>query len=229
MSSILAIHKPDILISISLTADILSILSLLILINTSWKPQKIKHGFSKILLLMLFTQIISKVLWFNESPNLFVLHIYTLLEFIFISLFYRSTLDKIEFFQRHFRVLLIGLSVLIVLNTIFLQQLSGFNTHAKILTQIVYITYAIAYFIQEISNYRKTAQQQLLTVINSAILIYYSSSLFIFMFSNIFEELDDRHRIFWIINASLYVAFQLIIFIGIARYKSQLKATRNIK
>lgn len=216
----------DILLTINSVTDLITAICLILIISR-WK--KIPMGlrwFCFFLILALITQVTAKiwVWWLHYGNNLFLLHIYTFFEFIFLSLFYKQLLHKNAFFQKYHLYFIFGISLLIVLNTVFLQPWIGFNNNAKTLTQVIYIGYAVAYFFQEAATIDKNAQQRLLTLINSAILLYYAGSLFIFMFSSTFTSLDDFVKVFWIANALLYLIFQLLVFIGLWIFRQRTKS-----
>lgn len=176
------------------------------------------------LILGFIIQICMMFFYLKSSNNLPFVHIYALLEFILLSLFYKEILTKYILFQKNQIYFIIGISILIVLNTIFLQPLNTFNSNIKSLTQIIYIGYAIAYFFQAPFE-KNNPLHQFLNLINSAILLYYAGSLFIFMFSSIFPKMSDFHRIFWVANALLYIIFQLLVFAALWTFQRQTKST----
>lgn len=155
---------------------------------------------------------------FKVSNNLPLLHIYTLGEFLLLSFFYRKLLPDYNFFRKFFPAFLLIVSLLILLNTIFLQSIYVFNSYAKTLVQIILIIYSMMFFfnLPETSNF-KTAEGWSLRIINSAVLIYYCGSLFIFMFSNIFIEKGLIYNGFWIFNAVLNFLFQILVLLGLWR------------
>lgn len=148
--------------------------------------------------------------------NLPLLHVYTLGEFILFLFFFKSLLDKPTFFKTYFWHFLIGGSLLIIGNSIFLQSIFVFNSFAKTFVQLTIITLAIVYFYNLVENQRFTATiSKSIRLINSAILVYYSGSLFIFMCSNVYYENAQIYDIFWIFNALLNVLFHLLILVGL--------------
>lgn len=148
--------------------------------------------------------------------NLPLLHLYTLGEFILLSWFYKSLLTKPAFFQNKFWHLVIVGSILVILNSIFLQSIYEFNPLAKTFVQVIIISFAVLYFYNLTENPSiAPGIEKSLRLINSAILIYYSGSLFIFMCNQIFLENSELYEIIWAFNAVLNVIFQLLILFGI--------------
>jgi len=185
--------------------------------------------FTILLLLSLIIQAAAHFLWMQKSPgntkvnNLYLLHAYTLGEFILITLFYHPIFKERALWRNTVLGFLCIVSTLIVANSIFLQPITVFNSNAKTLTQSIFIAYATAFFLQETSN-KENLYFPSLKTINSAILLYYAGSLFIFMFGNVFFQLDDFHKIFWVANALLYLIFQLLVFYAIWQFR-QTKST----
>jgi hypothetical protein len=147
--------------------------------------------------------------------NLPLLHIYTLGEFVFFSYFYKSLIHKPSAFQKFFRHYIVVGSILIILNSIFFQSIYDFNTYSKSVVQITIIGFAVLYFYNLIENKLLTEEiSKGLRLVNSAILIYYSGSLFIFMYG-ISLEANDHYIMMWTFNAILNLVFQMLILRGL--------------
>jgi hypothetical protein len=152
--------------------------------------------------------------------NLPLLHIYTVLEFVLLTWFY-SVLDTNNFILKRWKVGWTGVVMtLLILNSLLLQPIYTFNSYAKSTVQIIIISYAIGYFFNiygKIDLTQRVPFSQVL--INSGILIYYSGSLFIFMFSEwtlrywtgVFEA---AYSGMWMLNSLLFFTFQIIILIA---------------
>jgi len=151
--------------------------------------------------------------------NFFLVHTLALGEMILLSLFYYHVLDKRLKLKNLILYFIPIFSLLIILNSIFREPITGWNSTAKTFTQSVLIIYAIAYFYdlstREILVDTKTKS---LHFINSAILLYYAGSLFIFMFAKVvMKEVGTMQDVFWVFNAILYFIFCVLILIGIWR------------
>jgi len=156
---------------------------------------------------------LSMYLGYNNLP---LLHLYTLGEFMLFSYLFKSLIQKPSFFQRGFWYFVLGGSLLIVLNSVFVQNIYGFNTYAKTFVQITIIGYAVLYFYNLVENQVfSPGVSKGLRLINSAIMVYYSGSLFIFMCSQISFGNDETYVIFWTFNAILNFVFQLLILLGL--------------
>lgn len=120
---------------ISTFSQVVLLLNALILF---WKfksiPEKIRTIWPYIVI-ALITEIISRGLAMFKYTNLFLLHIYTLLEFLTWSFFYRRVFQDKRRFQAIFPWAVTIIAVLIIGNSIFLEPLSSFNSNAKTLVQ----------------------------------------------------------------------------------------------
>lgn len=164
----------------------------------------------------LFIEIFARVFSYSGMNNLPLLHLYTLGEFVLFSWFYKSLLKTNELFQKRYWVFVFVFSVLIVLNSIFLQNIYGFNTFAKTVVQVIIISYAVLYFYNLTENQSISPSiEKVLRLINSAIIVYYSGSLFIFMCGQVSFGKSDLYQMFWAFNAVLNLIFQLLVLWGI--------------
>lgn len=174
------------------------------------------------LLLNIIVQASSTVLAHFYMPNLFLLHILTLGEFILLSFFFKGLITKPHFIQKYFYWIIAIISILIVTNSAFLQPITGFNSYAKSLVQLIIMIYCVLYLynLSDLEDLDAPMHPSLRLVI-SGIFVYYSGSLIIFMFSNFIIASKQLIMGFWVINALLYFLFQLVILIGVWRAVSR--------
>ncbi len=170
-------------------------------------------------------EVIARFLHLSKTPNLHLLHLYTLLEFIIISVFYKKVFTKEKSVQKGINYIIGIGSLLIIANSLFLQPITTFNSNAKAFSQIIIISYAINYYFSIL--HERTKATPVLNLLNAAMLIYYAGSFFVFMFSELLlKNLDKESQlVFWIFNALLYLVFQLIvIFAGWKAYLTTKKS-----
>lgn len=145
------------------------------------------------------------------TNNLPLLHLYTLVEFVLFTLLYK----RLELFKSWsisaFWTYLISISVLIILNSIFLQSIYTYNSYAKALVQVLLIVYAVGYMFK---LKEPGVESGSLNLMNAAVLLFYSGSLFVFMFGNILES-EQYRDLFWQINLLLNLLFQILILISL--------------
>ncbi len=203
----------------NITFDIGELAKLFLLINVLfafkiYKERNELKWFELSLIWALFIQIIAKTIAHYQGNNLPFLHLYTIFEFTLISLFYKEILfDNIKL-GRYFYYFVGVIMLIIIGNSLFFESIYGYNSNAKGLTQIIIISYAVIYFFNRISI--DVVQSNLvLNRINAAVLLYYASSLFIFIFAKfLLENSDIMFGYFWDFNALMYLTFQVLIFIA---------------
>lgn len=195
--------------------SLLILLFNLVISLPAWRIRRDLRWFELSLVLALAIQEGARIMAEEYGNNLPLLHIYTAFEFFFLSLFYNEVLFKETRFKRIFPCWLIGILLLIIANTVYLQPLQGFNTNAKGLTQVIYIVYAVSYFFYRTVTII-SSENKLLNQINASVLIYYSGSFFIFLFAEFLLDSSSSfmHDWFWKINAILYMIYQLMVFLS---------------
>lgn len=163
-------------------------------------------------------EILSRVFQQIEVNNLPLLHIYTLGEFLLISNFF-IRLPPIQSLPKPVKLgFLFFVSLLIILNSIFLQPIFGYNSYAKSLGQLIIISYSVSYFYHRSNHFEEQVNQETksLNLINAAILTYYSGTLFIFMFSDFFfSQGSVLPNGFWVFNSILNLIFQGMVLFAI--------------
>jgi len=150
------------------------------------------------------------------QQNLPLLHLYTLGECCLFSLFYRQILDEESVFQRYFWWIVGTVLTLTVLNSIFLQGIFEYNSYGKTLVQLLIILYALDYAFRFSEREDPDPDlTQMLRLVNSAMLIYYCGSLFVFMSSQFEIDMKDGIHILWQFNKILNLIFHLMVFIAL--------------
>ncbi|MEO6039964.1 MAG: hypothetical protein ABIQ93_16245 [Saprospiraceae bacterium] len=165
-------------------------------------------------------EIGARILGHVTHNNLPLLHLYTFGEMLCWSLFYREILHPSSVFVRYFKWITGAVLAAVLLNTIFLQGLSTFNSYAKTLVQLMVILYALSYafnFLLEDSP--GPAWQKVVRPVNAAVLFYYCGSLFVFMFSTLANPTNWKggFELLWNINIVLYVVFQAVVLFSLCR------------
>ena len=186
-----------------------------------FRRNKLTPPFQRLLLFLFWNfciEIAARIFANFKINNLPLLHLYTLGEFLLLSYFYQRLLTKPRFLTKNFMVIMIIGGLAIAGNSAFLQSIFEFNSIAKTIVQLWIIGLAVAFFYHLMAHQSDSEETQLsLRLVNSAILIYYSGSLFIFMASQLYMEQAVLFKYFWIFNAILNMIFQLLILWAICK------------
>ena len=143
--------------------------------------------------------------------NLFLLHIFTILETVFflVYFFYDFSDKKIK---NLLAVAIFVMPILFVLNFLFLQSINQFNTYTRPLEAIL-ITIITLFFLYK-SGFVEHWLKQPSSWVNMGILIYFPTSTIIFILSNYFVFVSSNRKlnnIIWDIHSILvllmYLAF----------------------
>lgn len=209
----------DLIYLFSISAQVCLLFCILLLL---WRFKSLPKEIQRLgpfLVITLIINILAIMLGRQQIPNLFLLHIYTLFEVFLWAYFYNYLLRKTPKKKNVLPLLVIVFSILIIANSIFLEPISGFNSNAKSLVQLLLILASIYYFFNAFGKIDLTQPlPRSLSIINFAVLFYYSGSLFIFMFSkllNVNNVAQARQHELWAINGLIYLIFLIIIFAGI--------------
>ena len=142
--------------------------------------------FSWFIFCSVIIQAIALVYWFLQKNNMPLLHVYVPLGFILLAWFYQVVLQSLIN-----KIIIVVVAVFFlcfsIINSIFFEHPFVFNSNALTAESILLIIFSIFTFIvllnQQLPSVTPTKNQSL-GWINSGILIYFSSTLLLFYFSN---------------------------------------------
>ncbi|WP_157262902.1 hypothetical protein [Pedobacter steynii] len=168
------------------------------------------------LLLIGILALYSASLWLSSKNNLPVLHIYTMIEFSTIMLFYQVVF-KDSIARIWFILLISGFLAFCLINAFWIQKWHIFNTYPRTLQSIVIISTSLFYY------YKITRQTLYIQIeksatfwINTGFFIYFSGSFLLFMLSNYILPLSLKfNMIVWQLHAFLSCILYSLIFIGL--------------
>ena len=148
----------------------------------------------------------------NTLPGL---HLYTILEFITIGLFYHTYFGN--FFNR--KILpytIIGFVLLALINAFFIQGIFNFNTYASGIEGILIIFLSLLCFYKMLIELdTRDPTKQPVFWINSGFLFYFAGNLFIFILSNFIKGDNYLLSLAWGMHAFLMLILHLFLGIGL--------------
>jgi hypothetical protein len=162
------------------------------------------------------------VLAFRRINNLPLLHIYTIVELILLGLFFFEVFNN-PVVKKWVLVAIILFSLFCVINLSFFQSIFAFNTYPRSLEAIILIIFSALYFYKQTDGRGNLAwwNERAETWIVIGIVLYFSSALIQFSFSNIVSKKADfdTKMIIWNIHASLVLIMYLLFAAGFAKCK----------
>lgn len=156
---------------------------------------------------------------FNEyiDNNLPALHVFTLIEFLLISMVYFYSINS-NVIKRLVLTITLLVSVFIVINSIYIQNIFSFNTNARAIENVVFIIYPLAFFYSILKELKiLKLEKEPMFWINIAILLYFSCNLFIFIFSNyIIDSLSHVNNLWiWFVHGFFNMLMYILFAIGL--------------
>jgi hypothetical protein len=168
------------------------------------------------LLLTGLFEFASLVLWFRQINNVALVHLYTLIEFTIISLYFYAVFRVRS--RRHIVLIVLAVFALAcVLNSLFLQPLQTFPSNTRSLEVLLICAYCFFYFFERLkeSGPGKQAERQGYDWFAAGLLLYFSSSIFLWLFGQEFRQYSFAIR-----NAFMIIMYVLLA-IGFIRCKKE--------
>ncbi|WP_338874752.1 hypothetical protein WBJ53_03950 [Spirosoma sp. SC4-14] len=162
-------------------------------------------------------EIVSLITAELNIRNLHILHVYTILEFNLIALFYRSFFG--QFYPRWLvPALMLGFTGFAVLNSLLLQPLNRYNTYARGLEALLVMAMALLCFYKMLTELSaKRLDKHPVFWINTGYLLYFAGSLFFLILSNAVITDSNRALILMVfgLHSFLMVLMHLLISVGL--------------
>lgn len=148
-------------------------------------------------------------------------HLYTFVSFLLLGLFYNSVLKG--FFRRNWILFIVTLfEIYFVINSFFIRGIFEYPAFARSLSIIILVLFSILYFykIMVEAKQAKLSKEPLIWI-NTAVLIYFSGSLF---FNILFNIMFEHTKEFGLLAAHYFRAlnflFYILLFIGFWKVES---------
>ncbi|WP_430413151.1 hypothetical protein [Kordia sp.] len=156
------------------------------------------------------------LLYQNRANNMYLLHIYTVLEYAFWSLFYYQLFKK-QIVKRIIIILLVIFILFSITNTLCWQSLEMYNSFSRSLEGAFLLCFGIAWYYKVFVN-GKIVKLETHPVfwINAGVLVYFSGSFLLFISNNFLLELSTQ-KFFeaWALHGLFLIIHYLLIAIGI--------------
>lgn len=168
-----------------------------------------------------FFEAISKTMAFNKIPNLYLFHLYVLMEFLFISWFYYELFKK-YISPKIIPVIYIIFVIFSLIDTFVWHNPFTFNSYAKTLECIIIVSYTVFYLYKTFDEFQdEDPSDTPVFWINAGFLFYFSGCLFLFTFSNfILTQGKPMGMVVWAVHAFFIIIMYSLISIGLWKSKS---------
>jgi hypothetical protein len=148
--------------------------------------------------------------------NLFIVHIYTILHFNIIALFYYGYFGY--FYHRSLvPSMMVLFTTFAIVNSLFFQKLTEFNTNTLGLECIFVIVLCILCFYKIITELTvREPEKKPIFWINTGFLFYFSGNIVLFILSNVLlKENKDFNYLSWGLHALLNSILQIFKGVGL--------------
>ncbi|RBL90174.1 hypothetical protein [Chitinophaga flava] len=157
----------------------------------------------------------------STRNNLPLLHIYTIVETVFLLLFF-SKIDQHKRAMSFIKSLLIIFPLLCIINFSFFQSIYRFNSYVRPVEALILIFFSLYYYWHEMQEDKPARwTDHALNWIVAGILLYFSGALFQFIFSNIVSATASYQIKILILNihGTLVLIMYLLWAIGFLKWK----------
>lgn len=175
----------------------------------------IQKGIFGIVLLSVITEIAAEYLSYGGGYQHLVYHIFTILECT--MLIYIFALAIKPFFSNTFFSLLWFFFFLFALaDLLWLSSIEQFNSYSTVLESLVVIFLAVSFFYKTLSELKvKHLGREPVIWLSIGVLLYFSSSLFIFLFTNYIDASNTTLFIIWGIHAIFSILLNVFYTIAL--------------
>ncbi|WP_345949596.1 hypothetical protein ABDD95_22380 [Mucilaginibacter sp. PAMB04274] len=174
------------------------------------------------LIIAFIINVIGSVMAGNHINNLPLLHFYTIFELLAVMFYYKHAFGHGKITSWIYAAM-IAFPLLCVLNFTFLQSLHEFNTYTRPLGALIIILFSGLYLAVQ----PNLSNQQLVTrsgrMVAGGFLIYFCSSLFQFIFSNVVSHIATRtiKDVIWNLHATFVLVMYLFFFAAILNERNK--------
>ena len=169
------------------------------------------------------------LLWLQSFTNLPILHIYTVAEFCLLGMFFALLAPPKDSTRNVITIVVVAGAVLMLLNTLFLQEILQFNSNARTLEAILLAGMGVYYLflLSGPNSHLEASEGKAFSVINAGIILYFSASLLIFLTSAFTGSMSkEMSRNIWVIHALLNILYNVLLCAGlIAFWKTSLTSS----
>jgi hypothetical protein len=164
---------------------------------------------------------VAKILIVFHFHNLFIIHVYTVIEALFLCWLFILILPDYKI-QITIRFLAILFPAFCLVNFVFFQNSTVLNTYTRPVEAIIFIALSMCYWWKNNNmDYEVSWANYPLNWIVSGLLLYFSSAFFLFVFSNLlaFSYSTAVNVFIWNIHAVILIVMYLFFAMGFYKCK----------
>ncbi len=173
------------------------------------------------------TEIGARMMSHYYGNNLPLYHLYIIAEFSLLSLVFSQGYEGL-LPAKHHRVLIVVFAALATLDIFFFQPLGSYPSHTRTLEGILLLGLALRYFYLVLKELKiPHIERSFMFWFATAILLYFSANLLLFIYSNYIVGEDSRTFLeVWAIHAFLNILLYLLYTVALCVALQPLKSPR---
>jgi hypothetical protein len=190
------------------------------LLAGSWRYRRLP-GYARIVLAYLaiagIVNVLASVMAAKRVNNMPLLHIYTFIEFVLLALFYKAILEgKIK---RVINWLIAVFALVCVAYASFAGNIYAHNIIPRSLESFIIGSLAIIFLFRQMNV--PARHTETVHWINTGLLLYFSGSFLLFLFSEVLARDRAVNNIAWVMHATLVLLMYLLFAIAFIRTRKQ--------
>ncbi len=166
-------------------------------------------------------KVITNIMADNGIPNLPLYHLMSVVELVFLTLFYAEILN---FKKKVTLAILIPFLAFNIISSLFLQEINEWNSYSQTLNNLLFMYFGL-HFYYHLYKKEETADvfRSPLFLINTSFLFYFSSTFFLFAMGEYFFTADRTGTTFfdntWIVSSISNFIKNIIMCVGLVILK----------
>ena len=157
--------------------------------------------------------LLNVILAASDINNLLIMQLYTLLEFTFLTLLYRAIVRR-KIIRKAATFCLAAFFIFKVIDMRYITGLYQIDTWAITIESMVMIVFGFFCFAQLLDERNSTLVGKPVFWINTGILVYFSGSFFIFLYSTYIFSNAEEYYMYWSIHNMLVIVRDVLFAIG---------------
>jgi hypothetical protein len=152
----------------------------------------------------------------HHINNLPLLHFYTMFELVFVMLYYKHAFADKKL-DKWIVPIMVIYPIYCVINFTFFQSIYQFNTYTRPLEAIIIIIFSGIYLAGQEHTEEQRAAKRPGRLVAGAFLLYFCSSLFQFIFSNVVSHMASKpiKHLIWNLHATFVLIMYVIFYMAI--------------
>lgn len=165
-------------------------------------------------------QVLSLFMFSLSLNNLFLLHFYVPLGFIFISSFYKI-IHEVSFSSNFFLLLILAFTGFCLFDSMFIEPVNSFNSLALSIESILVMIFSIFTYVASLNIQFRNANENVmesLNWINSGFFLYFSGNLIFYFIGDVVMNKSfplDLSWLSWLPHAVLSTILYICLTVGI--------------